>query len=94
MQKLAIGLAALAAISFSGMAFAEEATTATTGPAAMTDAEMDGVTAAGGPPSSDLRGFGVEATAVPVRSGNAAQSSFPPVGKGAGKTTNPGPATP
>ncbi len=42
MKKLAIALAGLAAIGFSGAAFAEEATT---GPAAMTDAEMDKVTA-------------------------------------------------
>ncbi len=48
MQKLAIALAGLAAIGFSGVAFADEATT-TNGPAAMTDAEMDGVTAAGQP---------------------------------------------
>ena len=49
MQKLVIALAALAAIGFSGAAFAEEATTGawttTTGPATMTDSEMDGVTA-------------------------------------------------
>jgi hypothetical protein len=49
MQKLVIALAASAAIGFSGAAFAEEATTGTwtttTGPAAMTDSEMDGVTA-------------------------------------------------
>ena len=45
MKKLAIAFAGLAAIGFSGAAFAEEATTTTTGPAAMTDAEMDGVTA-------------------------------------------------
>ena len=44
MKKLAIALAGLAAIGFSGAAFADEATT---GPAAMTDSEMDGVTAAG-----------------------------------------------
>ncbi len=49
MKKLAIAFAGLAAIGFSGAAFAEEASTgpwaATTGPAAMTDSEMDGVTA-------------------------------------------------
>ena len=44
MKKLAIAFAGLAAIGFSGVAFADEATT-TNGPAAMTDAEMDGVTA-------------------------------------------------
>ncbi len=41
MTKTIFALAALAAIGFSGAAFAEEATT----PKAMTDAEMDGVTA-------------------------------------------------
>ena len=49
MKKLAIAFAGLAAIGFSGAAFAEEASTGsrtiTTGPAAMTDAEMDKVTA-------------------------------------------------
>ena len=60
MKKLAIAFAGLAAIGFSGAAFADEATTGsptiTTGPAAMTDSEMDGVTAAGGPPP--FPGFG------------------------------------
>jgi hypothetical protein len=42
MKKLAIAFAGLAAIGFSGVAFADEATK---GPAAMTDAEMDKVTA-------------------------------------------------
>jgi hypothetical protein len=45
MTKTIVALAALAAIGFSGAAFAEDATTGawttTTGPAAMTDAEMD-----------------------------------------------------
>ena len=45
MKKLAIAFAGLAAIGLSGAAFAEEATITTTGPAAMTDSEMDKVTA-------------------------------------------------
>jgi len=49
MTKTVFVLAALAAIGFSGAAFAEEASTGsrtiTTGPAAMTDSEMDKVTA-------------------------------------------------
>ncbi len=44
MTKTIFALAALAAIGFSGVAFADEATT-TNGPAAMTDAEMDKATA-------------------------------------------------
>jgi len=49
MTKTVFVLTALAAIGFSGAAFAEEASTGsrtiTTGPAAMTDSEMDKVTA-------------------------------------------------
>ena len=52
----------VAAISLSGAAFAEEAATgpsaAATAPAAMSDAEMDRVTAAGGPPDSKGAGIG------------------------------------
>jgi len=49
MKSQIIALAALAAIGFSGVAFAGEATT--TGPAAMSDAEMDGATAGAMPNS-------------------------------------------
>jgi hypothetical protein len=53
MTKTVLALAALAAIGFSGAAFAAEATTGTwttsTGPAAMSDAEMDRVTAGATP---------------------------------------------
>ncbi len=52
MKSLAIAFAGLAAIGFSGAAFADEATK---GPAAMTDAEMDGVTAGA---SLNVRGLG------------------------------------
>jgi hypothetical protein len=45
MKKTFLTLAAVAALGFSGAAFAEEGNT---GPAPMTDAEMDSVTAAGG----------------------------------------------
>jgi hypothetical protein len=46
MKTSFVVLAALAAIAFAGAAFAEEATKgSTTGPAAMTDSQMDAVTA-------------------------------------------------
>ncbi len=75
MKKLAIAFAGLAAIGFSGVAFADEATTATTGPAAMTDSEMDGVTAG-------IPGLGLE-TATDA---GATPAGTPPVpaGRGAG----------
>jgi hypothetical protein len=58
MKSHCFALAALAAIGFSGLAFAEDGTwTTTTGPAAMSDAEMDGVTAAAGPPGQIGRGL-------------------------------------
>ena len=59
-MRVSLMLAA-AAISLSGAAFAEEAATgpqAATGPAAMSDAEMDRVTAAGGPPAKPGVGTG------------------------------------
>ena len=67
MQKLAIAsVAALAAICFSGVAFAEEATTGTwttiTGPSAMTDSEMDGVTAGQATVTGQGPGGGVTVT--------------------------------
>ena len=80
MQKLAIGLAALAAISFSGMAFAEEATEGsgitTPAPAAMTDAEMDKVTAGdqGGIPNAASDGnalYGKTTSGQAPHGGNA-----------------------
>ena len=95
MKKLATTLAALAAIGFSGAALAEEVTTGswvtTTGPAAMTEAEMDGVTAAGQP--SPL-GEGLT-TAGDASAGRA--QGLPPstagqstVSPGYGKATAPG----
>jgi hypothetical protein len=93
MRITVVTVAAFAAIAFSGAAFAEEATpgswTTTTGPAAMTDGQMDGVTAAGGPPTTP--GFG-QTTALEVRSLNAAELNSPPAGKGLGQSTLPGPA--
>ena len=60
MKKFAIAFAGLAAIGFSGAAFAEEPTTGswttTTGPAAMSDSEMDQVTA--GAPTINIHGVG------------------------------------
>ena len=64
MKKSVLALAALAAVGFSGAAFAEDATTGTwstvTGPAAMTDSEMDKVTAGAEPL---VKGMGVETAA-------------------------------
>ena len=63
MKKLAIAFAGLAAIGFSGAAFADEAsTTENTTAKAMTDAEMDKETAGGArinihPPGGPLRKF-------------------------------------
>ena len=45
MRTCLVTIISLAAIGLSGAAFAEEATITTTGPAAMTDSEMDKVTA-------------------------------------------------
>lgn len=54
MKNYCFALAALAAIGFTGTALAQDGTrTTTTGPAAMSDAEMDRVTAGTGSP-----GFG------------------------------------
>ena len=73
MKKLAIAFAGLAAIGFSGAAFAEEATT---GPAAMTDAEMDGVTAAGAT-IDNLPGPNVVIGLPPKANANARTSNRP-----------------
>ncbi len=100
MNKLAIAFAGLAAIGFSGAAFAEEASTgswaATTGPAAMTDSEMDGVTAAGMPnPTGEGLNTAGQATAG---ARGAAVFDIPaqaPPDKGIGKETRlDGPAAP
>jgi hypothetical protein len=71
MKKTYFALAAVAALGLSGAAFAEEATkdaVKAESPAAMSDSEMDGVTAAGG------GGFGqttaAEAKAGGLRGGN------------------------
>jgi hypothetical protein len=61
MTKYLLAAAAVAAIGFCGAAFAGEPTkglgTTTTSPAAMSDAEMDGINAAGNPDTA--AGFGV-----------------------------------
>ena len=67
MKTYCFALAALAALGLTGAALAEDGTwTTTTGPAAMSDAEMAGVTAAGAP---DPIGQGVN-TARAVTSPN------------------------
>jgi hypothetical protein len=56
-MKAVFALAALAAIAIPGIAYAGDGKwTTTTGPAAMKDAEMDRVTAAGGPPTNPGQG--------------------------------------
>jgi hypothetical protein len=85
MKKPMFALAALAAIGFAGAAFAEDATTgATTGPAAMSDADMDRVTAGVSP--GDLVGLGQ--TTADVNRPDWAGPHSPPAGKGYG-TENP-----
>ena len=72
MIKYVLAAAAMAALGFAGTAFAEEATkgsgTTTTGPAAMTDAEMDGVTAGFGfvevPEAAVEHGFYINQTQI------------------------------
>ena len=94
MKKSVLALAALAAIGFSGTAFAEERTagswTATTGPAAMSDSEMDRVTA-GATPDPTGQGLTTSASAnangVATRSLNAVGPGSPPTGKGLGTCT-------
>jgi hypothetical protein len=93
MKKLAIAFAGLAALGFSGAAFAEDGGwNTTTGPAAMSDTEMDSVTAAGlGEPGAGIGNFaaGCGQNGNP----NCPQLSSPPSGKGEGWGTagaNPG----
>ncbi len=52
-MKSVVALAAVAAMSFAGAAYAGEATTATKGPVVMSDSEMDKVTA-----GFDVKTFG------------------------------------
>jgi hypothetical protein len=69
MKKTYFALAAVAALGLSGAAFAEEATkdaVKAESPAAMSDSEMDGVTAAGG---ANSFGKATAATARARRSG-------------------------
>ena len=72
MKKSVLALAALAAIGFSGAAFAEEATkgSSTTGPAVMSDSDMDGVTAGAGATVSG-QGPGVTVTLPANANANA-----------------------
>ena len=96
MKKLAIAFAGLAALGFSGAAFAEDGTTGwttSTGPAAMSDTEMDKVTAGAQP---DVVGTGT-LTAADRHTLNGATPNgpnSPPEGKGVGTGTLPGPANP
>ena len=95
-MKTVVALAALAAIGFTGTAFAEDATkgwTATTGPAPMSDTDMGKVTAGATP---DNPGFGIETAgqaSLNAHSDNAGPKS-PPSGKGLGQDTVPGAASP
>ena len=96
MKKFAIAFASLAAVAFAGAAFAEETTagtwTTTTGPAAMSDSEMDGVTAGSGNP-----GFGNTTACTfangtcdfPGQTNNRANPpGNPDVSPGSGRNTN------
>ena len=89
MKSHVLALAALAAIGFAGAASAENATTATA-PKAMSDSEMDNVTAAG-PPSDRGLGLGTAGQASGGTEGKppsiAGQSGVSP---GGGKYTAPG----
>ncbi len=90
MKKLAIAFAGLAAIGFSGAAFADEATTGswttTTGLAAMTDSEMDGVTAAG-MPIEKRAGLITANQAAAGAAGSAVIPARAPDGRGLGQGT-------
>jgi hypothetical protein len=90
MKKLAIAFAGLAALGFSGAAFAEDGGwTTTTGPAALSDSEMDKVTAgtAGSPgtPADPTPGGGFVLNQG--IGGGKALGDSPPDGKGAGTST-------
>jgi hypothetical protein len=92
MKKTYLALAAVAALGLSGAAFAEEGKK----PAPMTDSEMDGVTAAGGPENT---GLGVFTSGVVGKGGGGASSPRRPTGADGGRkgwgTENPtAPATP
>ncbi len=91
MKKLAIAFAGLAAIGFSGAAFADEATTGswttTTGPAAMTDSEMDGVTAAGQPDPTGMGLITAGQAAKDRASGSIVIPAQAPDGRGIGHGT-------
>ena len=100
MSKRILVLAALAAVGFSGAAFAAEATTGsapqTTGPAAMTDSQMDAVTAGAPGGNSANAGYGLNTATDAGASPNGApptnpgQGRSPVVDPGLGKSTAPG----
>jgi len=91
MKKLAIAFAGLAALGFSGAAFAEDGSwTTTTGPAAMSDSDMERVTA--GEAADPTPKGGLYGTALGVRNENAGTPSSPPAGKASGTTTSRGSA--
>jgi hypothetical protein len=104
-MKSIFALAVLAAIGFTGTAFAEDATkgwTATTGPAAMSDSQMDKVTAGVQPDGTGLgqiTAFGgidpdTGLTVVGRANESAGGPHSPPTGKGLGTATENGPASP
>ena len=84
MTKTILALAALTAIGFAGTAFAGQATT---GPAAMTDAEMDAVTAGEvftfpkvvdkASPTLQARTNGFQGINQPAQDGHAARVTTP-----------------
>ena len=99
-MKSVFAVAALAAIGFTGTAFAEDATKGwTTGAAVMSDSEMDRVTAgdAGGTANlgNSLAAGGGQTTAAAAHAANGAAPkgpNSPPSNKGLGQATEPGPA--
>jgi hypothetical protein len=90
MTKYLLAAAAVAAIALSSSAaFAEDAKA--TAPKAMSDSEMNRVTAAGGPPPTNVRGQGL-GTAINVDANLGQTPLKVPEHKALGTDTAPGPA--